>query len=215
MLAYHIGHVEGFYQMARFINFNRYMLFNAVHSVIYRLQALSISEYHYPSSSIGSRLTTISENLRANPCRPSRTPIPLRQPLRRLPWIPLRFQGPRFKSQGIFPVLCCLMVSSSSFNPRGISPARTKKASMLVVRYPNSYGPRSRDLERSSNTLLSLRSQSSLNDEELVVSIENQPGSLMELLLENGVYQDILQNRSTARALGATPSTVSFQLPPS
>ncbi|UYV67473.1 FRS2 [Cordylochernes scorpioides] len=39
MLAYHIGHVEGFYQMARLINFNR-LLFNAVHSVIYRLQAV-------------------------------------------------------------------------------------------------------------------------------------------------------------------------------
>ncbi|UYV61405.1 hypothetical protein LAZ67_1004737 [Cordylochernes scorpioides] len=56
-------------------------------------------------------------------------------------------------------------------------------------------GPVREDLERSFNTLLNLRSRSSLNDEELVVSIENQPGSLRELLLENGVYQDIPQNR--------------------
>ncbi|UYV81267.1 hypothetical protein LAZ67_20000589 [Cordylochernes scorpioides] len=51
-------------------------------------------------------------------------------------------------------------------------------------------GPDRENLERSFNTLFSLRSRSSLNDEELVVSIENQPGSLRELLLGNG-YKNI------------------------
>ncbi|UYV62841.1 ATP6V0B [Cordylochernes scorpioides] len=61
MLAYHIGHVEGFYQMARFINFNRYMLFNAVHSVIYRLQAERLLSV---KSAIQKALIDVNANVR-------------------------------------------------------------------------------------------------------------------------------------------------------